>query len=167
MIRLVPLSDTDPAVVEALLDRAFGADRKTRTAYRLRAGTEAIPDLSFAAFEGDRLVGTLQSWPVALAGNDGDSEPLVMVGPVAVEPDVQTQGIGKALMTALLDAADAGATDVLMMIGDPDYYGRFFGFTADATGGWAAPGPVERERLLARIGGDRLLPIQGILVPQE
>ena len=38
----------------------------------------------------------------------------------------------------------------LMMIGDPDYYGRFWCFTSDATGGWQVPGPVERHRLLAR-----------------
>jgi predicted N-acetyltransferase YhbS len=40
------------------------------------------------------------------------------------------------------------------MIGDPEYYGRFFGFSAAITGGWVLPGPVERHRLLARIKGD-------------
>ncbi len=38
----------------------------------------------------------------------------------------------------------------MAMIGDPEYYGRFFGFTADATANWELPGPVERRRLLAK-----------------
>lgn len=152
MIQLAPLAPVPASDIEALLDDAFGADRHGRTAYRLREGSDAIPELSFAAFEGERLVGTLQSWPVELVTPSGAAEPLVMVGPVAVEPDMQGKGVGKALMQAMLDAADAGPWDALMMIGDPEYYGRFFGFTADATGGWRIEaGPYEQRRLLARL----------------
>lgn len=141
-ITLAPLSHADPVAVEALLDAAFGADRHKRTAYRIREGTSAIPALSFAAFDDGRLVGTLQSWPVFV----GDA-PVTLVGPVAVAPDAQRGGIGRMLMTALVNAAP---DTPMVMIGDPEYYGRFFGFAADATGGWDVPGPVERHRLLAR-----------------
>ena len=155
-IRIAPLAEADPHAVEALLDAAFGADRHTRTAYRIRQGTTSIPALSFAAFEGDMLVGTLQSWPVFVG-----SAPVVLVGPVAVPPDRQQGGIGRRMMDALLDAAPATP---MAMIGDPEYYGRFFGFTADATGGWNVPGPVERRRLLARNADT--LPRVGQLGPQ-
>lgn len=149
---LTPLANADADQVEILLDAAFGTDRHGRTAYRLREGARAIPALSFAAWEGDRLVGTLQSWPVVL--DTGNSvEPLVMVGPVAVQPDVQGAGIGKALMHALIEAAERTGADALMMIGDPDYYVRF-GFTADQTGGWRIDGPYEQPRLLARLSRD-------------
>lgn len=76
--------------------------------------------------------------------------PLVMVGPVAVAPAMQGQGIGRLLMDAMIAAAEGAADGALMMIGDPDYYGRFWGFAADATAEWTMPGPVERHRLLAR-----------------
>lgn len=155
-IRIAALAEANPLAVEALLDAAFGADRHTRTAYRIRLGTTAIPALSFAAFDADRLVGTLQSWPVFV----GDA-PVVLVGPVAVAPDVQRGGIGQSMMAALLDAAPATP---MAMIGDPEYYGRFFGFTADATGGWNVPGPVERHRLLARNADG--LPRAGTLGPR-
>ena len=164
-IELVPLSDVPPEEVEALLDVAFGADRHKRTAYRLRAGTSAIPALSFAAVDGERLIGSIQCWPVELDRADESSEPLVMVGPVAVAPDAQGKGIGKALMDASLAAAGRTGADALMMIGDPDYYGRFFGFTADATGGWHVDGPVERHRLLARIAPGRTVAAEGRLRP--
>ncbi len=137
--------------MERLLDAAFGADRHERTAYKLRAGTKAIPALSFAAVDGGVLVGSLQSWPVRIETPTRACAPLTLVGPVAVSPALQRSGIGRMLMTHMLAVADAGAADALMMIGDPEYYGRFFGFTAEATGGWHLPGPVERHRLLARI----------------
>ena len=151
MIALVPLAQIDPQAIESLLDRAFGADRRTRTAYRVRAGTSAIPELSFAALLEDRsLAGTIQCWPVALACDSGESVAMVMVGPVAVEPELQRDGIGRALTERMLAAA---GDQPLMLIGDPEYYGRFFGFTADRTGGWRLPGPFEARRLLARGAG--------------
>lgn len=151
-VTLTPLANADPKTVETLLDAAFGADRRGRTAYRLREGAIAIPQLSFAAWDGERLVGTLQSWPVALRTAD-TNEALVMVGPVAVVPDLQTKGIGKALMAALIDAAEATGADALMMIGDPEYYERF-GFTAEPAAGWRIDGPYEQRRLLARVRRD-------------
>lgn len=139
-------------MVEALLDAAFGTDRFTRTAYRLRAGTNALAPLSFAAWDGPTLVGTLQSWPVRWMSmaDPAKTAPLIMVGPVAVSPDRQRGGIGRAMMDRLVDRADSAADAALMMIGDPEYYGRFFGFSAERTGHWQLPGPVERHRLLAR-----------------
>ena len=164
MIRLVPLSTIPSAEVETLLDAAFGTDRHARTAYRIREGMAAIDGLSFAAMEEDRLVGTIQAWPVVVAHDEG-ADPMTLVGPVAVMPDTQQMGIGKALMTRLLEAADAGGTDAMVMIGDPEYYGRFFGFTADATADWAVPGPVERHRLLARIRRQGGIAVVGMLGP--
>lgn len=165
MAKIVPLDRIAPVDVEALLDAAFGADRKARTAYRMREGVSAVPALSFAALDGDRLVGTLQSWPVALESLDGNLTPMTLVGPVAVLPDLQRGGLGKRLMEALIKAAAEQGHDALMMIGDPEYYGRFFGFAAEATGGWVVPGPVERRRLLARISRPGGVPAVGRIIP--
>jgi predicted N-acetyltransferase YhbS len=155
-LNITPLSLADSAAVESLLDDAFGLDRHSRTAYRIREGMSVIPALSFAAFDGKTLIGTLQSWPAAL-----DTLPMVLVGPVAVVPGLQRGGIGRAMMTALVETK---ARDPLVMIGDPEYYGRFFGFSADATRGWTVPGPVEQRRLLCRYDG--VLPATGLLGPR-
>ena len=165
MIDIIPLNLIPNDDVEALLDAAFGADRHARTAYKLRAGTLAIPSLSFAAVEGGALFGSLQSWPVRLETPSSVRAPLILVGPVAVDPTRQRSGIGRMLMTHMLAIADASDADALMMIGDPEYYGRFFGFTAGATGGWALPGPVERHRLLARIRRVGGVPAEGMIGP--
>lgn len=164
MITLAPIAHADSGEVEALLDAAFGVDRHGRTAYRLREGVAALPHLSFAAFDHmGTLVGTLQCWPVELATGDGAAAPLILVGPVAVRPDRQRDGIGRLLMECALAEADAAGEHALVLIGDPEYYERFFGFTAAATGGWEVPGPIERHRLLARLTVPSPLPARGLL----
>lgn len=140
------MSDVYRDAVEQLLDRVFGADRHGRTAYRLREGVAAVPALSFAAVEAGTLVGSIQCWPVELTGDDGSVTPMILVGPVAVSPERQNVGIGRALMRRVVDGAGDA---VLMLIGDHDYYAQF-GFGAAHTGAWRLPGPFERARLLAR-----------------
>jgi predicted N-acetyltransferase YhbS len=148
---LVPLDAVDPAVVEALLDRAFPPGRQARTAYKIRGSVAPISPLCFAMVEDEALIGSIQCWPVALTDDAGTAHPLVMVGPVAVAPDRQRDGIGRHLLHHMLTAAASlGRDSALMLIGDPEYYGRFFGFTAERTAQWRLPGPVERHRLLAR-----------------
>ncbi|MFK3889058.1 GNAT family N-acetyltransferase [Sphingomonas sp. NPDC079357] len=163
MIQMVPIDTIAGEAVEQLLDRAFGRDRHTRTAYRLRAGTQAIADLSLALVEGHALLGSIQCWPVQLEGDDGSVWPLVLVGPVAIVPERQQEGLGRRLMEAALEAAQGGPP--LTLIGDPEYYGRFFDFDAAATALWRLPGPVERRRLLAR--GTNVPALPGVLAPRR
>jgi len=165
VIEYKPIATIAPVAVEQLLDRAFGADRRTRTAYRIRAGMAAIPSLSFAGVEDGTLVGTIQCWPIRFDGDDGVAVPMVQLGPVAVEPSRQQSGIGRVLTAHALDAAlAAGLADAIVLIGDPEYYGRFFGFDAARTAKWRVPGPVERHRLLAR--GDGIPGGAGMLGPR-
>lgn len=148
---IVPIAEVSAEAVEQLLDRAFGPDRHQRTAYRIREGMSAIPALGFAAVEAGDLLGTIQCWPIRFLREDGHAVPLVQLGPVAVEPGRQQAGIGRLLTAHALAAAERlGLDDAITLIGDPEYYGRFFGFDASRTADWSVPGPVERHRLLAR-----------------
>lgn len=165
-LTLIPLDNVDPALVEELLDRAFEPGRQKRTAYKVREGMDWLPGLSFAAIDAnEHLVGTIQCWPVALTDTASRAHPMIMVGPVAVLPEHQGSGIGKALMSASLSALDPRAPLPQVMIGDPEYYGRFWGFTNAFTGGWDLPGPFERHRLLVRCDEPAVLPKDGMLGP--
>jgi len=166
---LIPLDAIDPAEVERGLDLAFGPDRHGRTAYAIRQGTDWLPALSFAALdEQGVLVGTIQAWPVALADPAGRAYPLIMVGPLAILPDRQGRGFGRALM-----AAQAAAIETIgnegngplpqVLIGDAPYYGRF-GFV-EAPRGWTCPGPWDAARLLIRGVSAAVLPREGTLGP--
>ena len=166
MADIIPLADVDPALIEELLDRAFEPERHTRTAYRVREGVDWLPGLSFAALDDDAmLAGTIQCWPVALTDPTGRAHPLIMVGPVAVLPEQQGRGFGKALMLASLSALSPEAPLPQVMVGDPEYYGRFWGFTNEHTSGWDLPGPFERPRLLARVENPAVHPKRGMLGP--
>ena len=164
MSDIVPLARFDVAAIETLLDAAFGPDRHTRTAYRLRHGVDWIPTLSFAAADGAMLLGSVQCWPVQLTAADGTATPLTLLGPVAVDPARQQGGIGKRLTRAAIHAAIAHHAPPLMLIGDPGYYGRF-GFTAAPTAGWDLPGPFERHRLLVLPVVATPLPDRGMIGP--
>lgn len=146
---IVPLDSVPEEAIERVLDDAFGADRRGRTAYLIRAGMSWLPSLSFGVIDEGELIGSLQSWPVALTHEDGTQTPLVMVGPVAVAPSAQGGGHGRALMDNVIRTAREQGSPPLMMIGDPEYYGRFWGFSAEGTGEWNCPGPFEANRLLA------------------
>jgi predicted N-acetyltransferase YhbS len=165
---ILPLASQTSGAIELLLDAAFGTDRHGRAAYAIREGMHWIPQLSYALTDdAGGLVGTLQSWPVALHLPDGGAEPLIMVGPVAVMPIAQRGGLGRALMDKVVADARALATEPLMMIGDPEYYGRFWGFSADATQTWQVSGAVDRRRLLALSVDGRPIPRTGTLGPGQ
>ncbi|MCZ8135414.1 MAG: N-acetyltransferase [Porphyrobacter sp.] len=168
---LIPLEAVDPAMIEEVLDRAFGPDRHARTAYRIREGMDWLPGLSLAALdEHDMLVATIQCWPIGLQTKQGQV-PLVMVGPVAVVPERQGEGFGVGLMSAMIAedarlASSGGPALPQVLIGDAEYYGRW-GFSAAMTGGWRCPGPYEPRRLLARGHGLAAMPAEGMLGPWE
>ncbi len=168
---IIPLEAVDPAMIEEVLDRAFGPDRHARTAYRIREGMDWLPGLSLAALDADEmLVATIQCWPIGLQTKKGQV-PLVMVGPVAVVPERQGEGFGIGLMSAMLAedarlAATGGRAFPQVLIGDAEYYGRW-GFSAAMTGGWRCPGPYEQHRLLARGHGLAAMPAEGMLGPWE
>jgi predicted N-acetyltransferase YhbS len=157
-------------MLDELHERVFGPERHARTAYRIRAGMDWLPAMSFAALdEHEMLVGTIQCFPIALVDPQARALPLIMVGPVAVLPERQGEGFGQGLMAAMLDAearlaADGQTPFAQALIGDADYYSRW-GFSSSLTRGWRCPGPYEPERLLARGPALPAMPSEGMLAP--
>ncbi len=138
---IIPQRPEDAALLDPLLDRTFGMQRRKKTVYRLREGADPIPELSFVAvaLEGG-LLGSLRFWPVLIA-----AEASLLLGPFAVEPRLQGLGIGRALIRHGLGAARHGARGICILVGDPDYY-RPFGFTGAEDLGLVLPGPVDTGR---------------------
>src|SRR6476469_9325185 len=97
-------STSDTAAVERLVDLGFGPGRFAKTAYRLREGVAPDSRLSFIAEEGERgaLLGSVRFWPVTVGGVLS-----LLLGPLAVEPELRGQGIGIALMQRGIEEARA------------------------------------------------------------
>lgn len=111
---------------------------------RLRADGGWLPQLSLVAQDAGEIVGHV----VATRGRVGD-RPALGVGPVAVRPDRQGRGVGTALMHALLGAAEARDEELVALLGEPAFYGRF-GFVPATTLGVDAPDPGWGQYFQAR-----------------
>jgi len=140
LIRSEVPSDAD--AIERLHERAFGPGRFARTAFRLREGAVARPDLCFTAHVGTYLVGSIRLSPVSM----GEAAGLVL-GPVAVEPAFTSRGIGHSLIAASLAAASEAGDSRVILVGDEPYYVRA-GFSRVPPGRLTLPGPVDPDRLL-------------------
>jgi predicted N-acetyltransferase YhbS len=135
----------DIAAREALLDKAMGKiKRRRKTSERLRAGRLPAEGLAFVATDGERLVGSVRLWDIALESGQA----ALLLGPMAVASDCRNRGIGGALVRHAVDEARRLGHEAIILVGDAPYYSRF-GFTAGKTAGVQLPGPVERDRLLA------------------
>jgi predicted N-acetyltransferase YhbS len=132
----------DVAARERLLDACFGADREGRTCQRLRDGRLPADGLAFTATHRRRLVGTVRLWHVMAGGKDA-----LVLGPLAVEPGLQSSGIGAALMRHAIEQSRALGHQSIVLLGDAPYYARS-GFAADKAADLVLPGPFERDRLL-------------------
>ncbi len=131
--------------IEPLLDRCFGPDRFKKTAYKVRENTTPLPELSFVTVEGDKLLATIRYWPIVI----GNVTPALLLGPIAVEPDLQGKGIGVGLMRETLKVAKELGHHLIVLVGDPEYYSQF-GFENAADHGFKMPGPVDERRLLVK-----------------
>jgi len=105
--------------------------------------------ISLLAVQDGQVIGHVAVSPVAIS--DG-SEGWFGLGPISVAPQRQGQGIGSALMRAALDALRGMGARGCVLLGEPDYYGRF-GFRCEP--GLVLPG-VPPEYFQA-------LPLQGAM----
>lgn len=110
----------------------------------LREDRGWIPELSLVAEADGEIVGHAVATRGTLAGR-----PSLGLGPVSVSPARQRDGVGSALMHAILGAADAMGEPVVVLLGSPDYYGRF-GFVPASSLGIEAPEPAWGDYFQAR-----------------
>lgn len=134
------------ARIQEMNDRAFGPGRFVKTAERLREGSAPMTDLSFAAMQGDRLLGSVRLWPISIFDEATNTyEPLAFLGPIAVDGACRGQGVGKALMRAAMEAAFAKGLNAVLLVGSKAYF-EPFGFVEAS--GISMPGPADPKRVL-------------------
>ncbi len=150
-----PEDPGDHAAIEALLDHAFGPGRFTKASERVREFADFAPELSFCAWDGSRLVGSVRQWRVRIGAT-----PAVFLGPLAVEKDERSAGVGGRLVERACAAAAAAGEAVVLLVGDRPYFERF-GFSAETTREVRLPGPVDQRRVLARQMGSETTALAG------
>jgi predicted N-acetyltransferase YhbS len=144
MWEIRPERDGDEAAIEALVTLGFGPGRFAKTAYRLREGVKPDSRLSFVAADTKtgELLGSVRFWPIAIGGISS-----LLLGPLAVRPDLRGQGIGVGLMQRGIVEARASGIETIILVGDEPYYARV-GFAKIPRGRIRFPGPVDPDRIL-------------------
>ncbi len=141
MYDLTPEHDDDWWEVEALYDLCFAPGREALSSYRLRDDVPPVSKLSLVARDVDGvLAGAIRYWPVLVG-----KTPALLLGPVAVHPTRQSEGLGGQLMRASLKIAKAQGWARVMLVGDAPYYGKF-GF--ELLQGVVMPPPTNPARVL-------------------
>ena len=127
--------------VEALYDLCFAPGREALSSYRLRDGVAPVAGLCLVARdENGVLAAAIRHWPVCVAGRAA-----LLLGPIAVHPTRQGEGLGESLIRDSLGRAEHGGWTRVMLVGDASYYGRF-GF--GPLSGVGMPPPTNPERVL-------------------
>lgn len=133
----------DQKRVEQLLDLAFGYNRFEKAAYAFRVNCASIAELSFVVKENNLVIATLQFWPIKVSGKD-----CLLLGPIAVLPELQGKGYGIALMEHGLNRARELGHSRVILVGDEPYYRRV-GFSREMAKDLIMKGQEDDSRLLA------------------
>lgn len=134
----------DAEEIEKLVIACFGAGRFAKTAYRLREGVRPVDGLSFVAT--DEKTGALLG-SVRFSNIDIGGTPSLLLGPLAVQPELRGKGIGISLMQKGIEEARASGHESMILVGDESYYAKV-GFARLPPGRLRMPGPVDPARLL-------------------
>ncbi len=145
MFRLTNVTPDDELEVEYLLDLCFAPGRTALSSYRLRDGVDKIEELSLVARDDmDILAGSISFWPVQIGVK---KSPALLLGPIAVHPTRQGEGVGAMLMNESLERAQNTGWSRVILVGDAPYYQRF-GFSNARF--LEMPPPTNPDRLLCR-----------------
>ncbi|KAB7610365.1 N-acetyltransferase [Amylibacter sp. SFDW26] len=143
MFRLAPETKDDWWEVENLYDLSFAPGREALSSYRLREGVDPISALCLVARDDlGVLSGVIRYWPIVIGEDKAET---LLLGPIAVHPTCQGEGLGNLLMHQSLGAARALGWKRVLLVGDAPYYGRF-GFQKNTNLDY--PQPVNPERVL-------------------
>ena len=141
MVKILEQTPADDAAIEVLMDGAFGKARHSRSVWLLRPGPP-VADLCLILCDSDATLASLRFWEVQL-----EQQVVLLLGPLAVQPDLRGRGYGQLIVAeGLSRAAAIGKWPLVLVSGEPDYYPKF-GFVPAAPYQLVWPGFVEPERL--------------------
>ncbi len=150
-----PEATADHRAIADVVERAFGSAAEARLVAAIRASDEFLSELALVATVGGQVVGHVMINRCRLIDRDIEHA-IVMLSPLAVDPEFHRRGVGGSLVRAVTAAADQRGEPFVVLEGDPRYYSRF-GFEPAAGHGITMPlpdwAPREAAQVL-RLSGD-------------
>jgi len=120
--------------IRRINDEAFGEPVESQLVEMIRASDRFVPDLSLVAVSGGQTLGHVISSYVDVVQAVPGTRRVLQVGPLAVLPAQQRRGVGTALMEETIRIAEERGEPLLLIEGNPAYYGRFGVTRADEHG---------------------------------
>ncbi len=110
----------DLAAIESIYPEAFPDEDLLPLVRDLLREARMVSSLVGTA--GSQVVGHVVFTPCRVAGS---SSRLAMLGPLAVAPAWQGQGVGSEIVRSGLQRLEVDGVSQVLVLGDPAYYGRF------------------------------------------
>ena len=144
-LRLLPETKIDHVQVEQLLDLVFTPRRKLLGSYQLRGSENKVDKLSYVIKDNSNsVVGSIRFWNIKIDRHIGRG---LLLGPLAIHPIYQSEGLGEKLVLNSMEQAQADNWNWVVLVGDIEYYSKF-GFSKNVTRGISIGDGLDNERLL-------------------
>lgn len=136
------VQDSDLNAIQKVIETSFSDEENTVisnfTADLFRE-TTTPPIKSLVAEVDNQVIGYVSYSPIFLKSDSCISG--YVLAPLAVSQEHQKQGVGSNLINSGIDMLTDDGIDVLLVYGDPDYYGRF-GFKEETGRSFVPPYPL-------------------------
>ena len=116
-------SENDIAAVDEVNEAAFNRRAEADLVLNLRNHGKVL--LSLVAEQDGAIIGHILFTPMRIVSDNGDEYAAVGLGPIAVLPEFQKQGVGSKLMESGLDRCRKEEHEIMLVLGHPSYYPRF------------------------------------------
>ncbi len=164
-LRLLRETKSDHIEIERLLDLVFTPRRKLLSSYQLRNSDNKVKNLSYVIKDySKKVVGSIRFWNIKV--NSHSSRGLLL-GPLAVHPIYQSEGLGEKLVSNSMEIAHSENWNWIVLVGDLSYYSKF-GFSKHPTSGISIGSGFDNSRLLGLdIKGEFLKSAVGSLIKAD
>ncbi len=162
MITIRPETPADVDAIRRVNERAFGRADEAVLVERLRARRKIL--ISLVAETHGAVVGHILFTPMTITAPQG-RWPAIGLGPMAVTPERQRQGIGGLLIRAGLEACRRMDGARVLVLGHPEYYPKF-GFQPAASLGVRCeyPGVPDEVFMAMPLAEDAFAGVSGVAV---
>ena len=164
-LRLLLEAKNDHIKVENLLDLVFTPRRTLLSSYQLRNSANKVNNLSYVIKDySKKVVGSIRFWNIQV---DSHSSRGLLLGPLAVHPIYQSEGLGGKLVSNSIEKAHSENWNWIVLVGDLSYYSKF-GFNKHSTRGISIGSGFDNSRLLGLdINGEFLKSAVGSLIKAD
>ena len=150
---------SDANLIQRVHRAAFGGDVEARLVELLRARNKSL--ISLVAEVGDDIAGHILFSAVTITGAAPNIR-AIGLAPVAVLPESQRKGIGSMLIDEGLARCQRARYDLVVVLGDPGYYGRF-GFRSAKQFGLENEYGVDEEFMVLELTKGALARVSGLV----